>query len=278
MLHDLWLNHLNDLRWTGTPIGPRGQQTHEALDWKLALLRSESNLLDVPERKLNVRFAVAEWIWMMFGHSAVGPIARYNKVMERFSDDGVWLTGAYGPHIAAQKYRVLRKLTDDPATRQAVITIPRPGVFATKDEPCTTSLQYLLRDGRLHCIVTMRSSDAWLGVPYDVFTFTQIQNCFAGVLGVPRGRFTLNAGSAHLYERDFDAAERCLYEHTLPATLYSPPLPGLPPPWLETVMLNQRLGPMPKLLDSSPWLPYAHALAAPTSDLARRALLEAQAS
>lgn len=274
-LHREWLGHLAHLKYHGRAIGPRGQMTLELLDHDVLKKRDSTfNLLDVEERKLNYRFAVAEWLWMMFGHSDVDTIAQYNGVMRNYSDDGMWLTGAYGPPIFGARFRVLRQLTDDPETRQAVIVIPRPNMPKTKDEPCTTSLQFLLRDGKLNLIVNMRSSDAWLGVPYDTYTFTMIQNCFAAVLGVQRGWFSMHAGSAHLYDRDFDAAMACIGGSGRAQTLRTPQLPSLPPDWLEEVLVYRDAKRIPPMMNSSPWLPYAQVLLSKTSEEARNILVD----
>jgi len=264
-LHSAWRERLTRLYFIGSPVGPRGFGTQEQLDQRICI-DSRYNLLDVPSRYLNYRFAVAEWIWMMFGHSDVDTIARFNGVMRQFSDDGVWLTGAYGPHIHGQAKRQIERLRKDPACRQAVIEIPRPQQD-TKDEPCTLSLQFLVRDHRLNCIVTMRSSDVWLGIPYDVFTFTQIQNCFAGELGLPRGWLSLRMGSSHLYDRDRDNTKRVLASPEWD-TLRSPALPGFPPAWLEDILVQPDVTRIP--VDSKdPWWPYAQVLCRTTSDDAR---------
>lgn len=270
-LHDEWLDRLYRLRHFGAAAGPRGQGTLEQLDQRIHLVDSTYGLLDVPTRRLNFRFAVAEFIWMWFGHSDVESIARYNSVMRQFSDDGVFLTGAYGPHIKAQLPRALRKLKEDPFTRQAVVQIPRP-LVATKDEPCTLSLQFLLRNNYLHLIVTMRSSDVWLGVPYDTFTFTMFQNVVAGILGVRRGWFTLNAGSSHLYCRDIPAADVVLAS-TEARTLPTPDMPGAPPPWMEDVLLNPAGPNVVNTVMDSPWAPFARVLQSDSNAAARDVLL-----
>ena len=274
MFHSEWRARIKQLREMGSRVGPRGLATRELLDTKL-VIDSRYCLLDVPARGLNYRFAVAEWLWMMFGRSDVESLAQYNSVMRQFSDDGMFLTGAYGPHIGAQRDAILRLLREQPDTRQAVIEIPRPR-RATKDEPCTLSFQYLIREGYLHCLVTMRSNDIWLGTPYDIYTFSQIQNCFAGVLGVPRGFLSLRAGSNHLYESHLVAAEGALREDP-GTTLGSPDLPGLPPAWLEDVLVKRNAASVPASYQSpadqlDPWFPYAQVLLSPTSDQARDVL------
>lgn len=270
MLHLDWRRQLKNLVTMGEGAGPRGFATRELLDEHL-LIDSHYGLMDVPARGLNYRFAVAEWVWMMFGRSDVDSIAQFNSVVRNFSDDGVWLTGAYGPHIKAQRDRVLAKLREDPDTRQAVIEIPRPwNTFNTKDMPCTLSFQFLLRDGQLNLITSMRSSDVWLGLPYDVFTFTQLQNCMAGELGVKRGWFSLHMGSSHLYERDAIKAQAVL-THDPGTTLKMADLPGFPPEWLERVLLTRDHRAIPFDVDPK-WLPYALSLIESTSEQALKIL------
>jgi hypothetical protein len=71
-----------------------------------------------------------------------------------------------------------------------------------KDIPCTLSIQFFIRDGRLHCVTTMRSNDIWLGLPYDIFCFTCLQRLIAEALKVPTGFYIHQAGSLHLYARN----------------------------------------------------------------------------
>lgn len=271
MLSYSWRQQLQSLMNHGAEVTARGQGTRELLNQHITF-NPEFGLMDVPTRNLNYRFAVAEWVWMMFGISAVEPLARYNSKMRDYSDDGVTLTGAYGPHICAQRHLVLEALKRDPNTRQAVIEILRPR-RETKDEPCTLSFQFLNRRGRLNLIATMRSSDIWLGVPYDAYTFSMILNCFAGELGLRRGWVTINMGSSHLYERD-----RLHAQMVLGATadgrgyrdLYIPAVPGMPPFWLEDWLTRPAWGnPGFHEGQESPWAPYAHVLNSDTSDAAR---------
>lgn len=255
---------MRSLLTCGNSVGPRGYATHELLNWTLDLHDSTRNILAIPSRRLNYKYMVAEWLWIQFGHSDVRTIKQYNSQLTRFSDDGVFFTGAYGPHFGGGWHRMMDKLRRDPDTRQAVLQVPRPQV-ETKDEPCTLSLQFIKRYDRLHCIATMRSSDIYLGVPYDVFTFTQIQNVVAGELGLPRGFFRLQMASSHLYDSDIPKAMKVLSDDT-PATDSTPDLPGRPPAWLDDVLISASLEPIPSSVDklNDPWMRYANALVAPS--------------
>jgi hypothetical protein len=71
---------------------------------------------------------------------------------------------------------------------------------------CATQVQFLLRQGKLDMITTMRSNDVWHGLPYNLFQFGMLQCTLANTLGVKPGRYTHNAGSMHLYKRHWEKA------------------------------------------------------------------------
>jgi hypothetical protein len=83
----------------------------------------------------------------------------------------------------------------------------------SKDVPCTISIQLLIRDRKLHMIVNMRSNDVVWGLPYDVFSFTCLQEAFLYMLqerGVPvddLGSYHHHAGSLHIYDTHFELAK-----------------------------------------------------------------------
>jgi thymidylate synthase len=54
----------------------------------------------------------------------------------------------------------------------------------------------------------MRSNDVWLGAAYDFFQFTQVQIALASVLGIEPGKYAHHAGSLHIYEQHYEAAEK----------------------------------------------------------------------
>ncbi len=101
-------------------------------------------------------------------------------------------------------------LKEQPHSRQAVVTMWNGGDLVQayggekKDLPCTLTMQFLIRNDALHCITTMRSNDLWLGFPYDVWCFTNIQRLIADFLGIPTGTYTHQAGSLHVYRKDYE--------------------------------------------------------------------------
>lgn len=121
--------------------------------------------------------------------------------------------GAYGPRTVDQFPIVVERLREDPDTRQAVITLWDPEYDAAggkKDHPCTTAFVFQIRDGKLDMSTLMRSNDLWWGWPYDSQQFAMVQLTVAGVLGIPVGKYTHHAASAHLYEPHWEVARETL--------------------------------------------------------------------
>lgn len=210
-----WLDLLRQLLRDGAVTSPRGLRTRELLGFT-SKFDMRHPVVNVAGRKLGLRFMAAEAAWILSGDNRVASIAPYAKEVSRFSDDGVWFKGAYGPPLRDQLPYVLEALRRDRDTRQAVATIWRPRPGESKDVPCTVAVQFLIRQDKLHCVLTMRSSDAWLGWVYDVFNFTCLSlyvaahHCRATGDAVELGTLTLTAGSQHLYEKDEQVAAVCL--------------------------------------------------------------------
>lgn len=77
---------------------------------------------------------------------------------------------------------------------------------------------------------SMRSNDAFLGLPHDVFAFTMLQEIIARTLGFELGEYKHAVGSLHLYESDRRRAQRLVNEGWQTTTLPMPAMP-LGDPW-----------------------------------------------
>lgn len=260
-------------------VKPRGLPCREIIGLQLRVKDMSRNIIADPQRKLNYRFLIAEWLWILSGLDKVDIVARYNSQIKQFSDDGQILNGAYGPRLLPQWPYVSRCLMEDEESRQAVMTIWTPSPGRSKDIPCTISLQFLLRAREdkkyLHTIVTMRSSDAWLGIPYDVFNFVQLTQILRSALShikrqpIKLGELVLNLGSSHLYEANWETARSIINAPTgkdlrspeLPVTLEKPA--GLLEVLLDPTQPEEAyaLATMPR-----PWRDYAQVLRSKTSD------------
>lgn len=111
---------------------------------------------------------------------------------------------AYGPRIYDQMIELLHTLSVNPETRQAVLFIGKPEDGPTSCLPCTLTMQFLIRDGRLNGVVSMRSWDLCRGLPYDIMMFSGLLKIVARCLEIPDGLLIVTAGSAHVYQDQMD--------------------------------------------------------------------------
>lgn len=217
-VNQTWLQIVKDLIYRGKISRPRNMMIWETLSYS-SEVDMNFPILTIPERKLGYRFMFREAWWIINGRNTLHDIKDYSKAISNFSNDGVYFDGAYGPRIVDQLRYVVDTLFDDPDTRQAVIEIWRPNPRSSKDIPCTINVQWFIRDNKIHCVDTMRSSDVWLGWPYDIFNFTMLTGYIMLLLrerdynrfeNLQLGLIHLNAGSQHLYKTNQEEARKII--------------------------------------------------------------------
>lgn len=196
---------------------PRGMEVRERLAESYTTVMPA--YLDLEDRKVNLPFMFAEAAWIVGGSNRLEDLTPYMDYYKNFSDDGIFLKGAYGPKVVDQLPYVVSTLLEDNDSRQAYLNIWRERPGSSKDIPCTTGMQFLIREMGdekfLFAVVTMRSNDVVLGLTYDIFTFSMVAKAVQLLLreqglNVALGELTVNPGSLHLYERHYEEAEKWL--------------------------------------------------------------------
>lgn len=222
----------------GAFAAPRGLATRELLAAGFCLANPRARKIGSTARGWSEVLAIGEFAWHVSGSTEVAPIAYYASRWRDFSEDGQYIRGScYGSRIfgsengsPSQWDRLIQILRDDPATRRAILTVMQPPEdtlsAASVDVPCVSSCQFLIREGRLHAIVKMRSNDVVWGLPYDVFLFTMLQEMLACELSLELGSYFHVAGSFHLYDRHVSLAQRIIDAGICPADPMNE-MPGL---------------------------------------------------
>lgn len=188
----------------GSHFGSYQRQTKEIINYTFSLSDPRDRVLSPQLRRTDIVFAIANCIWTLRGTDDASIIIRYNPKGAHFSRDGLQYEAAFGSRLfGAEKQidNVIRRLNNDPCSRRgfAAIYDASDTVNDRLDVPCALGLQFYIREGRLHCIVLMRSQSAIKVLPYDVFLFTVIHELVALRLGVPLGRYTHQSLSFHFY-------------------------------------------------------------------------------
>jgi thymidylate synthase len=210
----------------GSEVSPRSLPCKELCDVTIRIVNASQAVPVSSGRIVNKRIGATEYMQLLAGVSWLEQLdLASNGRFAQFANDKR-LRGAYGPRVHDQLPWIASLLHHDGDSRQAVITISRGGKAdageGQRDVPCTIAMQFKIRNGKLNTLVMMRSSDAYLGIPYDWWMFSRLQMTMAWALGIPAGSFTFFAGSLHLYEKDIPAAQSL--RHFKPEPDQPPPL------------------------------------------------------
>ncbi len=205
----------------------RGYVTHELVSAKVILTNSYNRIVTLKDRNIDMAYLIGELTLYLEGSNKLDDYTYYSKFWNKVSDDGETINSAYGKRLFkgydielsdsidwydSQFMYVISRLKSDKYSRKAIMVIyDKADAFDSRDNPCTSSLQFLIRDNKLHCIVNMRSNDLYLGFTYDVpfFTFVQemvlisLQETYPDLI---MGVYTHNVGSLHIYARNFKVA------------------------------------------------------------------------
>lgn len=214
-INELWLDMLQTIGKRGLRTFVRGRYMRELFNVTYEYHATEP-IITVRERKLNYKFMAAEADWIIMGDDRVETIAKYNVNIVRFAPLGDRFYGAYGPKFVDQLDYVVDTLMNDRSSRQACMTFWTPNPPPNVDIACNDHLTFYIREGLLFLSVTARSKDAWMGLPYDVFSFSMMLHKVACELNKRRpemveiGTITFLDVNVHLYEDDVPAVEALL--------------------------------------------------------------------
>ena len=204
----------------GAVVKVRDKDTKELRNRVTTLLRPMERCVFLPGRGNDVFAQVAESLWVLAGRNDLPWLTRYLTRAPEFSTDGgaTW-HGAYGPrlrnwHSVDQIDRCRQELLRDRTTRRAASVIFDPVQdYAEQlaDVPCNNWLNWLLRDGRLHLNVGIRSNDALWGFSgINAFEWSVLQEMMAHWVGALVGDLTFFATSYHLYADKFEQARKVI--------------------------------------------------------------------
>lgn len=171
--------------------------------------------------KVNEDYVARELEWYLSESLNINDIrGRVPRIWQEHASNEGYINSNYGflalsAGNGAQYLNVFTKLMTDPDTRQATMIYTRPTMHADwnhdgmSDFVCTNTVQYLIRDNKLHAIVQMRSNDIVFGYRNDYAWQTYIRDQLLMDLQsfdyphLEAGKIYWNAASLHIYERHY---------------------------------------------------------------------------
>lgn len=193
--------------------------------------------LSLTETKGKPFSALGELLWYLSRSNDLEFIKYYIKQYNSEAEKNGKIHGGYGPRLFKmhekfnQVATIIDMLKKSPTTRRAVIQIfdaadndsRRKQKY--KDIPCTCTIQFTIRKKKLNMFTSMRSNDAFLGLPHDIFCFTMLQEMIARSLNVNVGIYSHAAGSLHLYKKHVNRVKEYLAEGFQSKKIEMPAMP-----------------------------------------------------
>jgi len=162
-------------------------------------------------KKLHLKSILYELLWFLRGDTNVKWLQeRGVTIWDEWADERGELGPVYGyqwrhwrtpdgreiDQIAA----VIQSLRKKPDSRRHIVSAWNPAdVDKMALPPCHALFQFYVAEGRLSCQMYQRSADLFLGVPFNIASYSLLTLMVAQVTDLKPGEFILTLGDAHLY-------------------------------------------------------------------------------
>jgi thymidylate synthase len=172
----------------------------------------------VTTKRLHLKSIVVELLWFLKGDTNVSYLRENNvTIWDEWADEEGNLGPVYGAQWRAwptpdgghidQIERAMLLLRDDPDSRRNLVSawnvaeLPRMAL-----SPCHTLFQLHVAEGRLSCQLYQRSADVFLGVPFNIASYSLLTHMMAQQAGLEPGDFIWTGGDCHLYSNHLEQA------------------------------------------------------------------------
>lgn len=187
-------------------------------------------------KKLHLRSIIHELLWFLKGDTNIGYLRDHKvTIWDEWADENGDLGPVYGyqwrnwPKPDGGKIDQIRQLMDslknNPDSRRHIVCAWNVGLIDQMAlPPCHCLFQFYVADGKLSCQLYQRSADIFLGVPFNIASYSLLTLMMAQVLGLQPGEFIHTLGDAHLYLNHLDQAKEQLTRspHQLPQMHLNP--------------------------------------------------------
>ena len=200
-------------------------------------------------KRVHTKSIIHELLWFIAGDTNAHSLqARGVTIWDEWADE----SGELGPVYGAQWRRwraappegsesdasveidqlstLVDQIRSNPDSRRLVLSAWNVGELdAMKLPPCHLLFQFNVTGGRLHCAMTMRSCDVFLGLPFNIASYGLLTMMIAQVTDLAPGELILSLGDTHVYQNHFEQARQQLEREPrpLPRMLLNPAVKSL---------------------------------------------------
>lgn len=180
----------------------------------------------VTTKKTFFRGIVHELIWLLSGNTNIKYLLDNNvHIWDEWADENGDLGPVYGHqwrNFNSQGVDQIRDLIErikkSPQDRRLIVSAWNPAQIEQMAlPPCHCFFQFdVTPDGKLNCMLYQRSCDLFLGVPFNIASYSLLTMMIAQVCDLQPGEFVHTLGNAHIYSNHFDQVKLQLTREPLP--------------------------------------------------------------
>src|SRR5438094_4277202 len=192
----------SDRTGTGT-LSVFGRQLRFALDTSFPLLTT---------KKLHLKSIVYELLWFLRGETNVRYLNEHGvTIWDKWADESGNLGRVYGAQWrdwrgangirVDQIDKIISEIRENPSSRRLIVSAWNVAdIDSMALPPCHVLFQFYVNDGELSCQLYQRSADLFLGVPFNIASYSLLTMMVAQVVDLAPGDFVHTFGDLHLYQ------------------------------------------------------------------------------
>ena len=187
-------------------------------------------------KKLHMRSIIYELLWFLRGESNTRYLKEHGvSIWDEWADEAGELGPVYGVQWRSwrtadgrtidQITQLIDRIIQEPDSRRLVINAWNVGELDKMAlPPCHLLFQFYVANGKLSCQMYQRSADVFLGVPFNIASYSLLLMMIAQVCGLQAGEFVHTLGDTHLYLNHLEQARLQLTRtpYPLPHMLINP--------------------------------------------------------
>jgi thymidylate synthase len=173
-------------------------------------------------KRLHLKSIVHELLWFLKGETNTRYLKQHGvTIWDEWADENGDLGPVYGCQWRSwpapdggsidQVSRLIENIRSDPDSRRLIVSawnvseLPKMAL-----PPCHLLFQLYVAEGRLSCQLYQRSADVFLGVPFNIASYSLLTMMVAQVTDLQPGEFVHTFGDAHLYTNHLEQAKQQL--------------------------------------------------------------------
>lgn len=173
----------------------------------------------VTTKKIHLPSVIHELLWFLKGESNIDYLQKNNvRIWNEWADENGELGPVYGVQWRSWKKNngeqidqisnLIEQIKTNPNSRRLIVNAWNVGELDKMAlPPCHAFFQFYVAQGRLSCQLYQRSADIFLGVPFNIASYSLLTMMVAQVCNLKLGDFIHSLGDAHLYENHLEQAE-----------------------------------------------------------------------